>query len=488
MNQPITWFSRNSIGLTMAAAFAVTAVVIGTLSGVSTELIAGTLGVIVYVLFAIAAIREPLIFVIVFLLVLELLPPLYFTSSGETPIYISFFLLPIAAAIVLTRFPDIHFSWDPVAKGLMLFLVGTAFSLPFAWWLSGLAVAKESLSRWLLLSQAALVYYLIRGCARPEATRTEQRMFRILFLGAVLTAAYGIVDFVWPIPLSQHPPAEQFIWLASTVLRRAQGVFYESSNFANLCGFFLVAATTSFLARKERYLGVHRLPLALFMSVLSLAILVTFSRSTWISISVAVLASILVSPFVRIRRGVLVFLALSIPLIMLWSYSAELWNYLVSARVGRLVDIFSDPNVATSGRFDTWIRVLSIMREHPQYLIFGIGYKTLPVTRLFHGEIITDNGYLSLLLETGISGLAGFLILSHSILKTFFRLANSVNDHLAFWSAVLFSIWCGELVQLVAADAYTYWRNIIILGALMALTVNLAERTERGHLATEMPL
>jgi hypothetical protein len=44
------------------------------------------------------------------------------------------------------------------------------------------------------------------------------------------------------------------------------------------------------------------------------------------------------------------------------------------------------------------------------------------------------------------------------------------------------------LVQLLAADAYTYWRNIIILAALMALTVNLAERTERGHPATEMPL
>ena len=479
MNQSISSLSRNSIWLTIAAALAVTAGVIGTLSDISGELIAGTIVLIVYVLLAMAAIREPLIFVAVFLLVLELFPPLYFTRSGETPVYISFFLLPIAVAIVLARFPDIHFSWDPMAKGLMAFLVGTGFSLPFAWWLSGSAVAMEGLSRWFLLSQAALVYYLIRGCARLEATRTEQRTFQILFLGAVLTAAYGVIDFVWPIPLSQHPPAEQFIWLNSTVLRRAQGVFYESSNFANLCGFFLVAATTSFLSRRERYLGVHRSLLSLFMSVLSLAILLTFSRSTWISVIIAVVVSVLVSPFVRIGRGALVFLALAVPLIMLWSYSAELWNYLVSARVGRLIDIFSDPNVATSGRFDTWIRVLSIMREHPQYLIFGIGYKTLPVTRLFHGEIITDNGYLSLLLETGISGLAGLLIFSYSILKTFLRLARSADDRLAFWSAVLFSIWCGELVQLLAADAYTYWRNIIILAALIALTANLAERAER---------
>src|SRR5215475_24893 len=233
MNQPTAWLSQNSIGLMTAATVAMMVGLIGAVSGKSAELITGAIGLFVYVLFAMAAIREPLIFVLVFLLVLVLLPPLYFASSGDSPIYISFFLLPIAVVVVLTRFPGIHFSWDPVAKGLMLFLGATAVSLPFAWWLSGSAVAKESLSRWILLSQTCLVYYLIRGCARPEATRSERRMFQILFLGAVLTAAYGILDFVWPIPLSQHPLAEQFIWLSSTILRWAQGVFYESSNFAN---------------------------------------------------------------------------------------------------------------------------------------------------------------------------------------------------------------------------------------------------------------
>src|SRR5262249_57385201 len=123
----------------------------------------------------VGALRALLFFGVFFFLFGALSPPLYFTRSGETPVYISFFLLPIAVAIVLTRFLDIHFSWDPMAKGLMAFLVGTGFSLPFAWWLSGSAVAMEGLSRWFLLSQAALVYYLIRGCARLEATRTEQR-------------------------------------------------------------------------------------------------------------------------------------------------------------------------------------------------------------------------------------------------------------------------------------------------------------------------
>jgi hypothetical protein len=86
---------------------------------------------------------------------------------------------------------------------------------------------------------------------------------------------------------------------------------------------------------------------------------------------------------------------------------------------------------------------------------------------------------LSLLLETGLVGLAGFLFWTRSILRVFYRLAHSVHEVSAFWATVLFSIWCGELVQLLAADATTYWRNISVFTALMALTLNLAERAEK---------
>ena len=456
---------------------------IAPLSGYPITLAAGALILLAYTLFAVMSLREPLIFVVVFLLVLEVLPPFYFSQTGERPIYLSIFLLPIAFAIVLLRFPDIRFSWDPIAIGLALFLGGTVLSIPFAFWLSGSASAMEGLWRWVLVSQAALTYYLIRGCARPERSGSELRVFQMLLIGAVVSAAYGIIDFVWPIPVA-HVPAAQYIWLENTVLRRAQGVFYESSNFANFCGFFLITASTAFLARAERYVGVSRTVLVFFISVLGLAVLVAFSRSTWASLVAALLASMVVTRLVKVRRGLAVAAALALPLILLWASSTELWNYFLTARVGRLINIFSDPNVATSGRYDTWIRVLSIMREHPHYLIFGIGYKTLPVTRLFHGEIIADNGYLSLLLETGVAGLGGFILFSQSILRTFLRLARAGTGAQSFWAAVLFSIWCGELVQLLAADAYTYWRNIIIVTALMALALNMSQRPEYADSTT----
>lgn len=431
-------------------------------------------GCCLYLLLALASLRRPLIFVVVFLVVLIVLPPFYFSRFGETPVYVSSLLVPMGLAIVVARLPEFHFRFDTITKGLGLFLAGTGLSLPFAWWLSGSEVGTQSVLRWLMLAQMALIYFLVRGAKPTREGRAERYVVPILMVAAVLTAAYGILDFFWPVPLD-HPAADQFIWLGTTVLRRAQGVFYEASNFANLCGFFLATASAAFLARQERAVGFSRPWLLVFIAVLSLAVFVAFSRSAWGNVLVTLGVFVGISRQVKLRRGLAFFVALGIPLTLLWVYSPELWNYFVNARVGNLTQIFADPNLASSGRFETWARVFSILQDYPQYLLFGIGYKTLPYTRLFHGEIITDNGFLNLLLETGILGLAGFLAFTAAVFKTFLDLARRSRGTMAFWSTLLFSFWCGEWVQMMAADAYTYWRSMAVFVALMGFTLNGAE-------------
>jgi hypothetical protein len=51
-----------------------------------------------------------------------------------------------------------------------------------------------------------------------------------------------------------------------------------------------------------------------------------------------------------------------------------------------------------------------------------------------------------------------------------------------FWSATVFSLWCGQWVQMMAADAYTYWRSMVVLIALMAFALNRADRARAGEL------
>src|SRR2546422_6195753 len=58
---------------------------IAPLSGYPITLAAGALILLAYTIFAVMSLREPLIFVVVFLLVLEVLPPFYFSQTGERP-------------------------------------------------------------------------------------------------------------------------------------------------------------------------------------------------------------------------------------------------------------------------------------------------------------------------------------------------------------------------------------------------------------------
>src|SRR5687768_16095544 len=93
-------------------------------------------GAAAYLLFTLVSVFEPLILVTALLLVLELFPPFYFSRWAETPIYVSFFALPIVVVVIVMWLPDFKWQWDPVATGLLAFLVTTALSIPFAFWLS----------------------------------------------------------------------------------------------------------------------------------------------------------------------------------------------------------------------------------------------------------------------------------------------------------------------------------------------------------------
>src|SRR5689334_22210366 len=57
-----------------------------------TLLLAGT---VAYLLFAAVSVKEPLIFAVTFLVVLEIFPPFFFPQTGSTPVFLDFLLLPI---------------------------------------------------------------------------------------------------------------------------------------------------------------------------------------------------------------------------------------------------------------------------------------------------------------------------------------------------------------------------------------------------------
>jgi O-antigen ligase len=124
-----------------------------------------------------------------------------------------------------------------------------------------------------------------------------------------------------------------------------------------------------------------------------------------------------------------------------------------------------------SGRFESWRVLLRFLAAHPWHAVFGIGYKTLPYSDYIGQKVISDNMYLSMLVETGIIGLATLIWFNIAILNAARRAARNANPDAAFFGTWMFCFWLGECVQMLSADLLTYWRVLPVYFLVLAWAV-----------------
>ena len=125
----------------------------------------------------------------------------------------------------------------------------------------------------------------------------------------------------------------------------------------------------------------------------------------------------------------------------------ELWHsYWI--RIETLVLYFSSaPEAVLSARVSSWTLLSHFALEHPEHLLLGIGYKTLPYSSVVGERVIADNTYLSLLIETGLLGLGSFLALSFEMLRRSLRVAQNGVGIQALLAIIFFCFWIGEMVH-----------------------------------------
>ena len=84
---------------------------------------------------------------------------------------------------------------------------------------------------------------------------------------------------------------------------------------------------------------------------------------------------------------------------------------------------------------------------------------------------IGDNTYLTLLVETGIIGLAAVIALNCAVLLYAFRAARSASPLRSFCGTWMACFWAGQVVQMFSADLLTYWRVLPVYFFVLALAV-----------------
>jgi hypothetical protein len=384
-----------------------------------------------------------------------LLPPLPL-PFGNSGVHVAPLVALLGLAVGAARADEWRTSWHGSLPLLfVLFLAILTVSVAFAAVYSGWKIGLGSLARVLLFGVGVYVFfYALIG---PRENESDSfRFARFLFWIGLAGATFACIDFYFQLPaLGRYAP--QFVWLKHSVMRRAQGVFYEASTLGNFCAFFLVMILTA-----SFHPGAHRLcsRFALISGALifSAALILTSSRASMAAVAVAGCV------FVWLRRlkMSMVIMAVCACLsaaalvvrVALPAFSANYWSRLTLSTQ----TFWSYPNEVLSGRVTYWETLVNFLAQHPWHLLFGIGYKTIPYTDYIGTRLVADNTYLSLLVETGIVGLAVFVALNVAILRTAYRAARSNPGRASFFGTWIFCFWCGETVQMLSGDLITYWR------------------------------
>jgi O-antigen ligase len=207
-------------------------------------------------------------------------------------------------------------------------------------------------------------------------------------------------------------------------------------------------------------------------AVLSAALIFSYSRGSLLNVLVALCALALLN-----RRRLRLTRFFAIMLISMGAGAAAAWvlfpefTRLYWTRIALSGEYaFAATNAVLSGRLDTWRMLVGFLLDHPWHALLGVGYKTLPYSDFIGKAAVADNMYLSVLLETGLVGLAALLCFHAAVLRACWRSAHSAAES-SFFGAWMFCFWAGEAVQMLSGDLLTYWRVLPVYFWVLALAV-----------------
>jgi hypothetical protein len=395
-----------------------------------------------------------------------LLPPLPFALGDSGPHACLFFaglgLLSGLCCLGRWRIPATPLNASLAALWSVLLASVAAAAL-----YSGPSIALASLARVGLMGIAIYIFlFTAYGPAKPSAFPAIGR----LYWAGVVSALFACIDFYYqfPAPAGYGP---QFVWLDSGVFRRAQGFFYEASTLGNFCAFFLILIAVC-LTRARAAIPLSRAALAVGSPVLLAALVLSYSRASLVNVAVA--STVLLWRYRRPMRAgklsVLVGIGLAGALLTWIIFPAFAGAYWVRLAASAKY-LFSATEGVLSGRVASWQTLAAWIAEHPWRALWGIGYKTLPYSDYVGAPLVADNMYLSLLVETGIVGLAALVWLNIAILRTAARAAGNADPARSLCGLWMLCFWSGEMVQMLSGDLLTYWRVLPVYFFVLALAV-----------------
>jgi hypothetical protein len=426
-------------------------------------------------------------------------------------------------------------------SSLLLFLLSAGISIFSAFAFSGTAVGVGALFRLLRLVES--VFPLFFAFYRLRSTLEAFNLCRrVVLVTGVASCVYGIAQFYLGFDLTSLgiDYAPHRLWVDGLERERAIGLFNESSGFGAMASLVVWIAVFSVLRSTAQPVGWERIITYAAVPIGVFALILSYARSPFVTLAIALVYGLFAwrsDIFLRRRVQLLAVtagLALGIALAPSWASLYLSWRFvapvggLVTAVTERLnaptsapvselppqgsgvpvsptltpdpavtpraepppsagpVEVDSALFALSSGRTASWPVLLERFRSlEPRYLIFGIGYKSLPFSPLAARPgvpaLVGDNQFLTTLIEQGAIGLAALLVLIVAIARSLWMLSRHAGKEIQA-DAQLVGIYCAALLPLwIVWDYLNLFRLVPVLGGLIGILLVSGSEIRTGR-------
>lgn len=302
------------------------------------------------------------------------------------------------------------------------------FNKPLFWPLLALLGIGAASLLW-TQSLSSTVYELVRiasiigmylvTCALITTQKQFTRFAHTLLLSLIVPVALGLYQ------IATHT-GYSFFDLSNRV--------YGTFGHPNVFGFYLVLmiavlGSYALIPWKNREKGIM---IAGFL-LLAVLLALTYTRGAWLGMLVVlVVVGLARKPKVVLAASVFsVFIVLSAPIVNRWTFDISGVDLSKLPVVSRLTQNSNDETNSIDWRFGVWHDMLPMFRARP---ILGYGLGTFPDVRElqvndYYASTEAHNDFLRLAVETGIVGLAVYVLLlllvAHALIRTYHALAGS---------------------------------------------------------------
>ena len=279
-----------------------------------------------------------------------------------------------------------------------------------------------------------------------------------LALAAAAVAAYAIYDYYYGVTFVDLQKGWVDPELNPNIKNRASAVF-ENPNLLAQYFVLVIPVFAAFTAVVKR-VG-YKFLLASIAVLAGIALVLTYSRGGLYGFifAMAVLAVI------RGRKFFPLFLAVAV--IGVFFLPPTVIDRLATA------DNLNDSSVVY--RFDIWKSTLLMIKD---YWLTGVGVGTQAFMRVYYVYMMNSaimphahNLYLQLLSETGVFGLAAFMLLMYKIFQTVFRISSSNLSYLKWMNAGIAGSIAGFLLQSLFDYGLWYYKLGVLFWILIAVYI-----------------